>query len=165
MDFQAYKRKASRNIEIGDHLLTVTYPLLKDSKLLLGVLENIFLALTNSMSSVLYYELEFKRIPPFKDEFDSKYSVFARRVVPRYRTRKETLELLQEVKDLVMKHKKSPVEFVRKDKYIICDENYGFDALDTALLRKYLEETKRFYRDIDEITSKHENLFKRRTLR
>jgi hypothetical protein len=163
--FQEHKQKAVRNLEIGEHMLTVTYPLLKDTKLLLGVCENIFLALTNIMSSVVYHELTFKRVPPFQDDFDSKFSVFNRRIVPRYGVKKDYIDLLRDMKELVLKHKKSPVEFVRKDKFIICDDNYEYEAIDAAKLRKYLDDAKEFYKDMSKITEKHENIFKRRSLR
>jgi len=163
--FLQLKQQSIRNLEIAEHLLTVTYPLLKDPKLLLGVSENIFLSLTNSMSSVLYYEYTFKKIPGFNDDFDSKLSVFTRRIIPRYNIGRDRLQLLQDMRDLVLKHKQSPVEFTRKDSYIICDDEYeDIQILEAPKLRDFLEKAKKFQLDMAQITEEHENLFKRRAI-
>lgn len=161
--FIQLKDQAKRNLDIAEHILTVTYPLLKDTKLLLGVSENIFLGLTNSMSSVLHYELIFKRIPPFYEDFDSKLNVFGRKVIPRHNIKRDNLILLQEVKDLVLKHKKAPVEFVRKDNLVMCDDEYkDVETLSAPKLRDLLERAKKFQSEMAKITEEHENLFKRR---
>ena len=163
--FLELREKSQRNLEIAEHILTVTYPLLKDPKLLLGVCENTFLGLTNSMSSVLSYELAFKRIIPYKDNFEGKYSVFCRKIVPRYNVKKEHLDLLQDVKSLVLKHRKSPVEFARKEKFVICDNGYQCETLEAPKLKGYLDKAKIFYNDMARITEKYENIFKRRLLK
>jgi len=72
--FQEAIQKANQKLKIADHMIFMTYPLVKDSKLLLSIIQNIFLALTNAMSSILYYERLFKKIPSFNDNFDSSVS-------------------------------------------------------------------------------------------
>jgi len=67
--FQELRELSKKRIRVADHMLTMTYPLVQDSKLLLAVVENIFLALTYIMGSVLHYERTFKRIPLFQDDF------------------------------------------------------------------------------------------------
>jgi hypothetical protein len=54
--FQELREVAKKKLQLADHILTMTYPIVNDSKLLLAVVENMFLALTNAMGSVLYYE-------------------------------------------------------------------------------------------------------------
>lgn len=162
--FLELRQRAEKNLKIAEHMLLVTFPLVKDSKLLLGVVDNIFLGLTNAMSSVVFYERTFKRIPPFHDNFESKYNAFALRIMPRYGIDKGHLRLLQRMKDLVLKHKKSPVEFARKKEFVICDEDYKIETLTIADLRKYLEKAKEFHTKMAQITAKHESIFKRRTV-
>ena len=62
--FQESRDNAKKKIQIADHMLGVTYPLVKDTKLLVVIMENIFLAYTNAMAAILYHERLFKRIPP-----------------------------------------------------------------------------------------------------
>ena len=74
--FQEAIEKANQKLKIADHMIFMTYPLVRDNRLLLSIIQNIFLALTNSMSSILYYERLFKKIPSFNDNFDSKFTIF-----------------------------------------------------------------------------------------
>ena len=109
--FQELRDLSKKKIQLADHILTMTYPIVKDSRLLLAVLENLFLSLTYSMSSVLYYERLFKRIPSFPDNFAVKLSLFKDKCAPQYNIKEEHIRLIQEVREIIVAHKKSPVEF------------------------------------------------------
>ncbi|RMF06793.1 hypothetical protein D6764_01435 [Candidatus Woesearchaeota archaeon] len=158
--FQIAREKARRNIQVADHMLTITYPMVKDPKLLLAVLENIFLAITNGMASVLYYERLFKKIPPFHDTFESKYNMFVAKIIPRYNIDKKILKIIAEVRDTILEHKKSPVEFARKDSFVICSDNYKMKKITIEELKKYISETKKFLEQMNSITRKNEEIFK-----
>ncbi|MBU0665747.1 MAG: hypothetical protein ABIC91_04990 [Nanoarchaeota archaeon] len=159
-EFQEAREKAKKNIMIADHMLIMTYPLIKDPKLLLAVIENISSALNNAMTSVLLYERLFKRVPVFQDTFDSKFNVFRQRIVDRYQINKEYLKLIQEVREIISQHKKSPVEFARKDKFVICSENYRIKTLGVPEMKTYIAKTKMFIEDIVRIVSKNDGIFK-----
>ena len=73
---------SKKKIIIADHILTQTYPLINDAKLLLPVIENIFLAISYSMSSLIFYELYLRRIRPFQDNFIAKFNIFLTKCVP-----------------------------------------------------------------------------------
>lgn len=157
--FQEAMAKAKRNLQIADHMLTQTYPLVQDKKLLLAVMENIFLALTNAMASVLYYERLFKRIPPFLDNFESKFNMFKIKTAVRHNFNPEYLNLMQDVKGIVLEHRKSTVEFARNDKFIICSDNYRLRTITVQQMKGYISKTKLFIEDVDRIVSKEEHLF------
>lgn len=157
--FQELREAAKKKVHLADHILTQTYPLVKDTKLLLVVIENIFLALTNAIGSLLYYERLFKRIPPFQDTFSSKFNMFRAKCVDRYKIDKELVLFIQGVKDIILEHKKSPVEFVRKDRFVICSDNYSMKTLSVEQIKEYLSKTKLFTNQIGNITSKEEAIF------
>ena len=159
--FQECRAKAMRNIQIADHMLTQTYPLIQDPKLLLAVMENVFLALTNSMASVLYYERTFKRIPPFLDNFESKFNMFKMKSAIRYNVDKSYLALMQDVKDIILEHKRSPVEFSRKDRFIICSDTYNMKTITISQIKDYIAKTKLFITEADKILSQGEHIFTR----
>ena len=142
--FLELKEEAIKKIKTADHILTQTYPLVKDSKLLLAVMDNIFLSLTNAMSSLLYYERLSKKIPPFHDNFASKFNMFASKLVGKYKIKKEHVELLQEVKDIILEHRKSPVEFTRRDCFVICSDDYDMKSISIDKISRYLSEAKSF---------------------
>lgn len=157
--FQEARHKARKRLKIADHMITMTYPLVKDSKLLLAVLENLFLALANSMASVLYYERLFKRIPPFHDTFESKFNMFRAKVVPRYKIDTKYVSMINEIKDIIVLHKKSPVEFTRKDKFVIASEGYKLKTISVSQIRQFIENSKKFINEMEVIVSKDERIF------
>jgi len=152
--FQESLEKAKRNIYIADHMLLVTYPLVKDTKLLLAVIENIFLGYTNAMSAVLHYERNLKLIPPFQNNFESKFNMFRQRCIYKYKIDKNYVLEIQDIKDIIIGHKKSPVEFVRKDRFVICSDNYKLRTINLQEIRKYLNKAKLFIWKIANIISK-----------
>lgn len=142
--FQELKEEAIKKLKTADHILTQTYPRVKDTRLLLAVVDNIFLSLTNAMSSLLYYERLSKNVPPFHDNFASKFNIFSTKIAQKYKIKEEYLEFLQEVKDIIIEHKKSPVEFSRKDSFVICSDNYDMKTVSEDKLKTYLSKTKSF---------------------
>ena len=159
-EFQKFRDAAKKKISLADHMLTMTYPLVQDTKLLLVVLENIFLAMTNAMSSVLYYERLFKRIPPFTDNFENKFLIFREKCINKYKINPEYLNLLKEIKDIIVQHRRSPVEFVRKDRFVICSDNYKIKTISIDQIKDYIAKAKDFIQLTNFIVSKNEGIFR-----
>ncbi|MFH1682187.1 MAG: hypothetical protein ABIA37_00160 [Candidatus Woesearchaeota archaeon] len=157
--FQLLKEEALKNYRMADHMLNVTYPLVHDTKLLLGVADNLFLALTHTLGSILHYEFNFKRVPSFEDNFDSKLRVFRQDCLHRYKIRKEYIDLMKEMKEIILLHKTSPVEFRRKDRFVICTDKYQIKAITVNQLKSYLLKTKEFMSIAEMITKKNESMY------
>ncbi len=157
--FQELRDLSKKKLQLADHILTMTYPIVKDARLLLAVTENLFLSLTYSMSSILHYERLFKRVPPFPDNFNSKLDLFKSNCAQRYKIDPEHIKLIQNIKDIVVSHKKSPVEFQRKDRFVICSENYRIRSISEMELKNYISKAKSFIGNVTTIVSKNENLF------
>lgn len=160
--FQEARERASKKLKVADHMITMTYPLVKDTRLLVSVMENLFLALTSSMASVLYYERLFKKIPPFHNNFDSKFNMFRAKIVPRYNINKEYVDMINEIKDIIVQHKKSPVEFSRKDKFVIASDTYNLKTISVDQIKKYIVQSKQFLIEMEEIVKKDEQIFNKR---
>lgn len=156
--FQELREVAKKKLQLADHILTMTYPVVNDSKLFLAVVENLFLSLTNAMGSVLYFERVFKRIPPFHDNFSSKFNLF-KEYAEKSKLDAEYLRLIKEIKEIVVHHKKSPVEFARKDQFVICNGSFRTRTISENDIKNYISKTKSFIRDVESIVSKDEGLF------
>lgn len=161
-DFQVLRDKARQKIKVADHMLFMTYPLVKDPKLLLSIIENVFASLDIGMDAVLKHERLFKRIPPYHDTFPSRFELFKKKIIPRYGLSPHYGELVREIQRLLAERKKSPVEFARKDKFVICSPSYNLKTVDVNLVKKYIFETKIFIDKIEKIVSQHERIFARR---
>ena len=102
----------------------------------------------------------FKRIPPFQDTFESKINIFKEKCVPRYSLDRNCILEIQDIKDIIVQHKKSPVEFKRGNKFIICYDNYKIKAISELDIKKYINKAKVFIDIIDNIVSQDEGLFR-----
>ena len=100
-DYTTSLKSAHRNVLVADHMLTQTYPLVKDAKLLLAVMDNVFLGLSHSLDSLLFYMRDKKLIPPFHDSFDSKYNTFKLNIAKKFDFSSEEINLILDVKKLI----------------------------------------------------------------
>jgi len=151
------RENAIKRIKIADHMLSVTYQTLNEPKILIGVLENIFLALTCSISSILYLERKYKEVPPFRDNFDSKYRIFKTYTAKKFKIDNEIIRIIKEVKDIIEAHHKSPIEFSKEGNFIICSSNYDIKKINVNELKHYINKAKVFIHDINSIIFKHES--------
>ncbi len=155
-----YKEEARRYIKSADHILFKTFPLVNDPKLLLKIMDNVFLAITNTMAALLYYEKKNNRVPEFKDNFESKLDLFRRKCLLHYNFDANYINFILDVKDIIIKHRKSPVEFVKKDKFIICSNDYKMRSITADDVKNYLKKTKAFYGRIENIIIKEKQTIK-----
>jgi len=158
--FQELREDAKKKLQLADHILTMTYPIVKDPRLLLSSIESLFLAYSYGMSSVLHYERIFKRIPSFPENFSSKIKVFRDICIKRYDIDLEYLKIIKDLRDILVAHKKSPVEFTRGDSFVICDEDYRTRIISLNEVKKYVEKAKLFINNVYTIVSKDETIFR-----
>ena len=159
--FQFLRDKANEKIKVADHMLFMTYPLLKDPKLLLSVVENVHCALDYAVASLLHHEKLFKRIPAFQETWQSRFDMFKNTVVPQQKINQSYVKLISDVKILLTAHKKSPVSFAKNDKFVILSPKYDIKQLDVNMVKKYVFEAKIFVQQINVIVSKNERIFAR----
>ena len=114
--------EAEKNIRTIDHMLYVTFPLIKDKKILLKVIKEIKDVVTNCITSILQYEYLYKRINLYRDS-RVNFKTFVENCAPRYEISKDEIKLFMELFDFVEKHKESPFEFVKNEKIIILSES------------------------------------------
>jgi hypothetical protein len=157
--FQFLRDKAFEKVKVADHMLFVTYPMMKDPKLLLAVLENVNTSLEYAVAAILHYQLLFKQIPAFKETPQSRLEMFRNEVVPRLRMSQNYVKLIRDVRKLLAAQKKSPVSFVKNDKYVICSPKYDIKAIDVNLVKRYVFEAKLFVSNVNVIVSKNERIF------
>ena len=153
-DYVKHGERARRHIYIADHMLTQTYPLVKDPKLLLGVLDNILSSLAHTLSMVLAHERTYKRIPPFQNTFESKMNMFKWKLVNLYHINTEYITLIEEVSDIIKKHKECPVEFARKNHFVICTDTYRMRTLSVEQMKKYISKARLFLTEMTNIVNR-----------
>jgi len=158
--FQVEREKALKHLKVADHMLTQTYPLIKDPKLLVAVLENLFVSLSSAMASILHYERLFKRIPLFQEDFESMFNTFKARCTRRYDINIEYITLIQDIRDLLKEHKRSPVEFARKDKFVITTESYHLRIISIDKMKQFIAKAKLFIEEMNNMVTKNDRIFR-----
>ena len=68
--------------------------------------------------------------------------------------------MIRDIKDIIVEHRKSPMEFVRKDRFVICTDNYRMKTIDAGQIKNYISDAKIFIQKISIITTKDEGIFK-----
>ena len=136
---------AEKKIQTADHMIYVTFPLIKDKRLLLKITQEIKNAVTDCISSILQYEYLYKRINLYKDP-KSNFRIFIEKCAPRYKIKKEEINLILELFDFVEKHKKSPFEFVKDDKIVILSNGLKPKTLTVEKTKEFLIAVKNILR-------------------
>lgn len=148
-NFYRLVKEANSAFNTADHLTYVTYPLLKEVKLSITVIENLYIAVTKAMDAIIYYDRMYKRINPIQENFEAKLGVFRNSCARRYNIDERYINLIKNLRNLVSSHKESPMEFVRKDKFVICSDSYtNIKTIDINKLKDYVIQTRSF---IDQI--------------
>jgi hypothetical protein len=159
--FQELRSAANKKLQLADHILTMTYPMVKDPHLLLSSIENLFLAFSYGMGSVLHYERLFKRIPPFPDNFTSKFELFSDKCAKKYDIDPEYLKIIKDLRSIIIAHRKSPMEFSRNERFVICNGNYRTRTISLDEVKSYVQKAKLFIKNVSTVVSKDEAIFSR----
>ena len=159
--FQELRLSAQSKISTADHFFTQTYKLVQDPKLLILAVENIFLAMSYAMGALLHYEQTFKRVSAFTDTFNAKLMLYREACEKRYNFDPNYASLMLELKDTILQHKTSPIEFVRHGQFVICNPDYSTKILSLEILKRHIHKAKVFIQQISKITEKNEAIFGR----
>jgi len=132
---------AIKSIKVADHIIYITYPIVKDKRLLLSSINKIYESLLSVINAILQYDYLWKRIKLYESAKDN-FQVFIEKSGPRYGiTSQEILKIL-EFMSLVETHKKSPIEFLRHEKIVIMMDNLSTKTIDIELIKSYLNLVK-----------------------
>jgi len=146
-------QKSIHSLKIADHILTITYPIIKDKRLLMKSLDSIYESIVYMINAVLQYDYLWKRINLSKNASEN-FEIFLRKCARRYDLDSQDLQNIEEIILLAEKHKKAPIEFLRRDKVIILSDNLNTLPIDTEILKKQLNITKSILAKIASILSK-----------
>jgi hypothetical protein len=133
--------KSEKTIQTADHLLYVTYPLVKDKRLLLKILTEIKNGIASSMNAVLQYEYLYGRIRLSSDP-KLNFKKFLEKCCPRYNISETEVKKILKLFEIVEKHKASPFEFVKEDKLVILSDNMNSETITLEKVKEFLDSSK-----------------------
>jgi len=156
--FQIARKEALRRIKAADHMLTQTFNLVKDTRLLISVFSNLRIGVESTVASILHYDRAFKKIPPFHDNFGSKLNHFSN-TSARLHKMERWVPFLAKINELFERHKGSPIEFTKNNSFIICDDHYNLRTVTVKDLKQFIDDAKQFYAEAEKITIVNEKIF------
>jgi len=109
--------KAKYHFKIAENMTYITFSLLKENRLIIKILNELYESSNYLITALLQYEYSLKRINLYKDPL-SNLKVFQDKVAPKYFNAEDSRKLVR-IFELQKKHKLSPVEFVRRDKFVM----------------------------------------------
>lgn len=136
-------QEANKHYNNADHMVYMTYPLVNDPKLIIAIAENLYKALMNAVDAVIEYEYTYKRIDRLPTTFEEKIEEF-KEISRTYNFERSIILILKELKALIDFRQKSPIEFIRKSNFVICDKNYSTRMINLKKMKENIAEVKPF---------------------
>jgi len=150
-------QKAKKEIELADHLIYVTLPMIKEVKFLLAIVEHVVAAAHSALESLLEFERHWKRLDAFHYNFAVEASVYRQKgIESRYNLDPKFFRLLQKLLEIQKFDKESIMRFKRGDKYILASNEYtSMSVLDVDSIKRYSNLTKKFVEQIENVVKQN----------
>ncbi|MFA6461464.1 MAG: hypothetical protein WCV90_04295 [Candidatus Woesearchaeota archaeon] len=120
---------------IAEHLLTVTYPLTKDTKLLMGIIYNLCGSLDYALDSLL----QKAKLSPESNWRRKLLTLKMNKLVSEPHSK--FIAQVQEAKAL---HRACPTEFVRGDRIVMCSKDYQLKTITPKEIKEWASKTASF---------------------
>lgn len=135
---------ANNKIATADHLAFVTYPTVREPKLLLSIIEDIFVGVSAAMDAILAYERMFKRVPSHTSDLQTRIDVFKSSCAERYNFNRATLVMMMDIYRLLEFQKKSAMQIAKNDKLVIFEDDYRMKSITIESVKNYMALSKPF---------------------
>lgn len=130
--------EAEKKIQIANHLIYVTFPLIKNKRLLIKIIQDLKTAVLNCVNTILQYESLKKRIKLTQDPLEN-FKIFSEQCTPQYTlTEQETQQILDLFK-LAKKQEQSSMEIMKNEKVILLSKNLTPEFITIETAKKYLQ--------------------------
>lgn len=149
-----FLKKAKSQYDAAFHLLHVTYPLIKDPHFLIGIATNLLNSYEAGMQALLSYDQEHFHIGPYTNTFSSKFTHFRAKSVPRHHIPSEHIQIINTLREIIDLHKKSPTEFQRGNRFVICNDQFSFKTISASDLKEHLTHAQFFLEQINSIINR-----------
>ncbi len=120
--FQENLENAKQYFKTAEHMTYVSMQILKDTRLLIKILEQMHKSLMFMIKSLLQFEHN-KGLYLYKNS-ELNFNIFKQKIAPKY-LRQQDIENILEISNLKQAHSLSLSEFVKNDKFVLfLGDNY-----------------------------------------
>ena len=134
---EEYRALSKERLSTAKHILDITYPALGSARLFLSALEHLFLSMDYAMNAILFDERNREMAGEFPKTFSGRYSAFRLRVADKLGFGMEEVQTLLTLRNILLTHQKSTMEFEREGKFIICTNDYEMTILSSDALNAH----------------------------
>ncbi|MFH1972562.1 MAG: hypothetical protein ABIJ18_03745 [archaeon] len=134
----------------ADHLVYMTYPTIKEVRLLYSAIESINTALLKSLDALLLYERVYKQIGVFPKDLNSKLNIYMDYCVRKHGFDQEIGFLIRALNKIIEAKRNAPIEFARQGKFVICSDDYRMRIIDDKMVKKHLSMARPFIAKVGE---------------
>lgn len=135
---EKYLDESLKHINTADRMIYVTYPSLKEEKFLLKIFLEIGKAIISSLNAISANKWIFRKKPKLKINRIIK-------ILRKHGFSERDIQKMTEILDLNNKYKKSVMEFERKEKVVMMQEDLQINIIDARKIKDYLSFSKKLY--------------------
>lgn len=135
-------KEAEATIRAADHMIYVTYQLVKDKKILLRMLLNIKDATTKCINIILQHDYIYKKVKLYNDT-KLNFREFETKSAPRCSINSNDIALIKELFQISEAHKTSPMEFIKEDKLVILSHDMKPTTITFEKTKEFLNVAKK----------------------
>ena len=150
-NYQELINKAQKEIDSSDHLLFVTYNIVKDSKFVFSVTNQLIDAVKYALEALLEFERKSKLIEPYPKQFNFMVDTFKKKVAERREFDERTLTFLNKLVSMEQTIDTSSIHFRRGDTYVLADEEFGTQAIELQTIKSYFSSAQEFASKVGDI--------------
>ncbi|MBI5871479.1 hypothetical protein HZB88_00130 [archaeon] len=145
--------EAKREHQRADHIVYMTYPLIKETKLLGYAIEGTYKAALKAVEALIRHEQEYKRLPAGRFDAELGIQAFREHCMQRYKFDRKLLNTLLELKMLSSMRAQSPIEFSKREQFIICTKEYQTRIIELQKVKQYLNDVRELMTNVEAITN------------
>lgn len=153
---------ARKEIELADHMIYVTYPLVQDTRFLLAIANHVITASRSAVQALLELELLYKRLEQYNRTFLSEVEIYQKKIAPKYNLDIKYYKLLQRLMEVQKYDAESVMRFKRGEKYILSTAEQGMATIDLENVKKYSNLAKKFVYEVINVIEKQVEYDKRK---
>ena len=147
--FLEHLNKAEKAITSADHIIYVSYPLVREKALILKALSENHIAVLSLINTILQYEYIYKRINLTSNSAQN-LGIFINKCSQKYGISDQEIGLILELINIAEKHKHSSQEFIREEKIIILSENLKMEMITIEKIKQFLNLSKSLFKKVRE---------------
>lgn len=146
---QRFIEEAKETFKSADHLAYITYPMLREPKLIYSIAEKLYIANSRMMDAILYHEYAQKSISVVPIEFETRFNLFKDKLVKKHNISNEAVKMISDLYELVQANRNCPVAFPKDESYNFYCSNTSKKTITIELAKRYLNLTRQLIKQAE----------------